>query len=103
MKRITFKQFLMTYNFRHYRDELVEKEDSTIIRIYPGPNYRRCFWFDFGVYNFGEKEFTYEIIKTIFNDNILNSYINDFGYNVNSDIIEIYLTDRSDEDEIQID
>ena len=26
MKRITFKQFLMTYNFRYYRDELVKNK-----------------------------------------------------------------------------
>ena len=58
MKNITFKQFMLTYNFRYYNangQSDKEKEDTTIIRInYPwsDKSYYADTWFEFGIDDF---------------------------------------------------
>ena len=102
--RITFEQFIKTFNFRDYAGYSNEFKkdiyDTKIVRVYLPYNYDEHNdneWFEFGVYDFSEKENTWEICKKIFNDNILNSYISSIGYNFydNNLTLEIYLSKES--------
>lgn len=100
MKNITFKQFLITYNFRYVPSSKEEDWDTTIVRVYPDIYGHKHFWFEFGLYDFSEASFKYDIAKSFFNEKILNSYISNFGINPNTDVFEIYLTEEEDNDEI---
>lgn len=102
--RITFEQFIKTFNFRNYAGYSNEFKkdiyDTKIVRLYlpcSYDEYNDNEWFEFGVYDFSEKENTWEICKKIFNDNILNSYIESIGYNIYDDnlALEISLSKES--------
>ena len=87
-ERITFEQFIKTFNFRDYAGYSNEYKkdiyDTKIVRIYLPYEYDEHNdneWFEFGVYDFSEKENTWEICKKIFNDEILKSYVSSIGYN----------------------
>lgn len=105
MNRITFEQFIKTFNFRDYAGYSSEfkKEvyDTKIIRIYlpinEGSNYKDNDWFEFGIYDFTEKEYIWNLCKIIFNDNILKCYVSGIQYNVydSSLSLQIYLSKES--------
>lgn len=105
MNNITFKQFIYTYNFR-YVDSTKQYEDdqlnTTTIRIYPpseAPN-RRSDWFEFGIYDYSQKEFTWRNCKRILSEEILNSYIQDIQYNEDfHNVVTIYLTKEKECDD----
>ena len=101
INRINFEQFIKTFNFRDYAgysDEFKKDiYDTKIVRVYLPYNYDENNdneWFEFGVYDFSDKNFTWSICKKIFKEEILNSYVNSIGYNLyNSDLaLEIYLS-----------
>ena len=87
-KRITFEQFIKTFNFRDYAgyNNEFKKDvyDTKIIRIhlpYEYDEYKENEWFEFGIYDFSETEYKWDICKKIFSDEILKSYISSIGYN----------------------
>lgn len=85
MKAITFKQFMLTYNFRCYREECKSEDDrlnTYIIRIkYPvdkdSINYE---WFEFGMYDYAGENYKLKQLKRIFSNDILNMYVGDIYY-----------------------
>lgn len=98
METISFKQFIYTFNFRYYdssKKEECNKEDSLIIRIYyldKDFNYKDC-WFEFGIYDFGNKDATWKDCCRFLNKDILNSYIEEIRFNPEEDnVIKIWLT-----------
>ena len=106
MNRITFEQFIKTFNFRHYVGYSNEYKkdiyDTKIVRIYlPLLNddyeYEKNKWFEFGVYDFSDDKYKWEICQKIFSDEILKSYISSIGYNIydNDLALEIYLSKES--------
>lgn len=101
MKRITFKQFIYTYNFRYIADKSKEPydEDTTIIRIYlPSEDCNKDEWFEFGINNFGNN--TWKICERIFSKEILESYIESIGYNEDiENVVTVYLTNNKEVEE----
>ena len=100
-KRITFEQFIKTFNFRDFAGYSNEYKkdiyDTKIVRIYlpyDYDEYKENEWFEFGIYDFSEKQYTWDICKKIFNEEILKSYICSIGYNFyNNDLaLEISLS-----------
>ena len=100
-KRITFEQFIKTFNFRDYAGYSNEFKkdiyDTKIVRIYLPYDYdehKDNEWFEFGVYDFSEKEYTWDTCKKVFNDEILKCYVSSIGYNVydNNLALEICLS-----------
>lgn len=103
-ERITFEQFIKTFNFRDYAGYSNEYKkdiyDTKIVRIhlpYDYDEYKDDEWFEFGVYDFSEKEYTWDICKKIFNEKILKSYVCSIGYNFydNDLALEICLSKES--------
>ena len=98
MDNISFEQFIKTYNFRYINDTVSHNKeignDTCIIRIYlPTDDFYRDNWFDFGIYDFGSKESTWEMCKQILSKEILNSYVSCVQYNPEYDCeVTIYLT-----------
>ena len=104
MNRITFEQFIKTFNFRDYAGYSNEYKkdiyDTKIVRIhlaYDHDEYKDNEWFEFGVYDFSEKEYTWDICKKIFNEKLLKSYICSIRYNFYDDnlALEICLSKKS--------
>ena len=105
MNRITFEQFIKTFNFRDYAgyNSAFKKDvyDTKIIRIYlpinEEVNSKDSDWFEFGIYDFTEKEYMWNLCKIIFNDNILKSYVSGIQYNVYDSglSLQIYLSKES--------
>lgn len=106
MNNITFKQFIYTFNFRYYddskRDEY-NKYDTQIIRIYfkSGSKVETEYhWFEFGVYDFSNKQYTWELCKRYLNEHILNSYVDSISFNQEEDnSIRVYLTEEKEYDD----
>ena len=105
-KRITFEQFIKTFNFRDYAGYSNEFKkdiyDTKIIRIYLPCDYdtnKDNEWFEFGVYDFSEKECTWDICKKVFNDEILKSYVSSIGYNIydNDLALEVVLSKEAED------
>ena len=101
MKRMTFKQFIYTYCFRHvndFRDDEAQF-DTTIIRIYPPvDNYERHRWFEFGVYDFSEDEYKWSICEQVLSKEILNSFVSEIEYNSEREnVVHVYL-DKKEKD-----
>lgn len=101
MNRITFEQFIKTFNFRDiagYSNEFKRDiHDTRIIRIYlpqEYDEYKEDMWFEFGVYDFSETEYKWDICKKIFSEEILKSYVYSIQYNFyDVDLaLEIYLS-----------
>lgn len=96
MERITFKQFIYTHNFRYINDLRTDPYnfDTQIIRIYP-PNdsgYERD-WFEFGINDFSDKDYTWNICKRALDSEILDSYVEMIQYNSDyNNVLTIYLT-----------
>lgn len=102
MEKITFEQFIKTFNFRNYAgyNQAFKEDifDTYIIRIYlPKPNEKNN-WFEFGVYDMGSKYNTWDICKKIFNKEILKSYIDCIQYNkLDCELaIEVFLTEEKE-------
>lgn len=96
MKKITFRQFVNTYNFRYCYtnndNNLIN--DTTIIRIYlPNDDENtRDFWFEFGVYDFCDSS-KRKIIERSLSDEIKNSYVDVISYDERfENVVTIYLT-----------
>ena len=99
MMNITFEQFIKTYNFRYVNSLKGEKDldnDTCIIRIYPPTeefNQYRNNWFEFGVYDFSQKEVTWDLCKRVLSKEILESYIDTIQYNDDYNaVVTVYLT-----------
>lgn len=98
MNNITFKQFIYTYNFRcvdatkNFNDNAWE--DTLIIRIYPHrEDFLNIEWFEFGVYDFSNKECTWEICERVLSKDILDSYVESISYDGERDnVVTICLT-----------
>lgn len=100
MKAITFKQFIYTYNFRNIDDSKKYDKDqynTTIIRIFPlRENFQYNEWFEFGIYDFSNKDYTWKNCEKVLSKEILNSYISSISYNEEFDnVVTIYLTNNS--------
>lgn len=103
MNNITFKQFLLTYNFRYVIDGSEQGYDTQIIRIYPpegenGPYSRGHEWIEFGIYDFSEDSWKMSLAEKFLNENIMNSYVEDFCVNEKTSILHIYLTNKKERD-----
>ena len=98
MKNITFKQFMLTYNFCYYNEKGTtdkEKEDTMIIRInYPQDEEELYYtWFEFGICDYAINSFKLKQINKIFSDYILNLYVEEIRYNEEiNNVVNIYLT-----------
>ena len=108
MKAITFKQFMLTYNFRYYREECKtenDRLDSHIIRIkYPvDKNYIDYEWFEFGMYDYSGEDYKLKQIKRIFSNEILNMYVYDISYQEDLNEVIVCLGYEKDIEEIMED
>lgn len=89
--RITFEQFINTFNFKDYFD--IKKEDTKIIRIYlPISDKEDDFsnWFEFGINDFHEDKINN--CRLIFSEKIFSSFVETIEENNN--IFTIYLTEE---------
>ena len=96
MEKITFKQFIYTYNFRYINNLKNDpyNYDTQIIRIYPpnGSDYEQD-WFEFGVNDFSNKDYTWNICKKVLDSEILDSYVETVQYNDDyNNVLTIYLS-----------
>lgn len=102
MRRITFKQFLETFNFRDvYENNKREDEyDSKIIRIHlPSEEFEQHKWFELGVNDFScEKG---EIIGRALSEEVKNSYVDEISIKneENYGYIEIWLSKEENKEE----
>lgn len=97
MKKITFRQFMIAYNFRQYNEAGQtenEKMDCSIIRIhYPTDEEESTHhWFEFGMYDYENDYTRMKHFEEIFSDYILNMHISTIYHNIELNILEIYLT-----------
>lgn len=97
MNNITFKQFIYTYNFRYVNNIKQNGDydnDTCIIRIYPATETNeRNRWFEFGIYDFSEDDYKWNICENVLSKEILNSYIESISYNEDyNNVVTIYLT-----------
>ena len=105
MKAITFKQFMLTFNFRYYREECKSENDkynTYIIRIkYPvdkdSINYE---WFEFGMYDYAGNHYKLQQLKKIFNNEILNMYVGDIYYQEDLTGVVVTLSHEKNIDEV---
>ena len=88
-ERITFEQFIRTFNFRDfagYNNEFKKDVlDTRIIRIYlpyDYDEYKEGAWFEFGINDFSETDYKWGLCEKIFSDDILNSYVATIQYNL---------------------
>lgn len=102
MKRITFRQFISTYNFRDINESITKsngdyEEDAISIRIHL-PFEKLSFqkdWIDLGVYDFSSDEYKMELCETFLSKEILDSYVETICLKkcgAYRDMTEIYLT-----------
>jgi len=105
MNNITFKQFLLTYNFRDWcgNGTNTENETTQIIRIYPpegenGPYSIHHEWIEFGIYDFSADNWKERIAETFLSEKIMNSYIESFRIDDYTSILYVYLTDEKEMD-----
>lgn len=95
MRRITFKQFLETFNFRDVYENNKREDvyDSKIIRIHlPSEEFEQHEWFELGVNDFScEKG---EIIGRALSEEVKNSYVDEISIKneENYGYIEIWLS-----------
>lgn len=100
MEAITFKQFMLTYNFRQYNEECRSERDkynTSIIRInYVNEKdfYADYNWFEFGMYDFSSGDLKLKQLKEIFSEKILNMYVSGFVYNEDLEVFEINLNNE---------
>lgn len=95
MNKISFEQFIMTYNFRILSNHEIESKtyNSEVIRIYPPvEDFDSAYWFEFGVYDFGPNDFKWQICKDALSDNILKSYVDYIYFDEELCTLEIHLT-----------
>lgn len=89
-----FREFLETYNFRYVND-LGERYnlDTQTIRIYPDNEDKgRDYWFEFGVYDFGEEESKMGICESVLNKEIMESYVESISMNPDLEkVVTVYL------------
>lgn len=104
MNRITFKQFIETFDFINII-ELSNKElrqDTKIVRIYFPYDYRDInSWFEFGVSDFSDNMPKWDICKKIFSKEILDSYVTQISVLNNKnyeDTLTIFLAKGKDID-----
>ena len=103
MKRITFRQFINSYNFRYCytNDDKEIINDTTTIRIYlPNDNEDTSdFWFELGVYDFCDRT-KRKIIERSLSDEVKNSYVDVISYNDQFErVVTIYLTNIEEKKE----
>lgn len=105
MNNITFEQFIKTYNFRYVNESIGDKNDlcndTCIIRIYPpSDDSYRDKWFEFGIWDFGHKEYTWDKCKQILSEEIINSYVDYIQYNPDYDCgVTVYLTNKKERED----
>ena len=105
MNNITFEQFIKTYNFRYVNESIGDKNDlcndTCIIRIYPpSDDSYRDKWFEFGIWDFGHKEYTWDRCKQILSEEIINSYVDYIQYNPDYDCeVTVYLTNKKERED----
>lgn len=94
MKRITFEQFIKSYNFRYITNNPARVDnrdyDTGIIRIYFDDDINND-WFEFGIYDFGHD--TWGNTKKVLDPAILNMYVEQFRYDMDVDRFEVHLTE----------
>lgn len=99
---ITFKQFLLTYNFRYVLDNSEEGMDTAIIRIYPPSTEDNLkynnYWFEFGIYDYSEDSWKIKIAEECLSQEILNSYISSFHVDEKTSTFHVYLTKDKERD-----
>lgn len=104
MENMSFKQFIYTFNFRYYDDSKRgenNKEDTLIIRIHYSFDDDDIIdddcWFEFGVYDFGSKDITWEYCCRFLNQKILNSYITCIRFDAEeNNVVNIWVTKEKD-------
>ena len=98
MNNITFKQFIYSFNFRAMDNTKRNEDDmydTIIIRIYPpSENFNRYDeWFEFGIYDFSAKDYTWDNCKKVLSKEILESYIDSICYDCErNNTVVVYLT-----------
>lgn len=102
MRRITFKQFVETFNFRdvYKNNEREDVYDSKIIRIHlPSEELEQHKWFELGVNDFScEKR---EILGRALSEEVKNSYVDEISIKneENYGYIEIWLSKEENKEE----
>ena len=105
MKAITFKQFIMTMNFRYYRPNCeIEQNslDTEIIRIkYPVNGEEIDYeWFEFGMYDYASNPYKYQQLEKIFSKEILEMNVCNIAYNQETNTLEVTLTRQKNISEV---
>lgn len=97
MKTITFKQFLLTYNFRNYRTDCElenNKWDTNIIRVeyYISEDSYNTTWFELGLYDFGPNCEKLDTINRVLSKDILNMNVSSFHFDYDLNTFVVLLT-----------
>ena len=97
ISKITFKQFIQSYNFREAvpsrYNKTSDRRNTQIIRIYVDElcdSGGLSYWFEFGVNDWGNEKDT--IVNRVLNDQIRNSFVDSISYSTDDDVLCIYLT-----------
>lgn len=107
MTAITFKQFMLTYNFRYYREDCKEEShrmNTSCIRIeYPlGDECNKDYeWFEFGMYDYAGNSYKLKQLEHIFSKNILDMYVCSFWYDDDLEIFVVTLDEEQYIDEVE--
>ena len=91
MKKITFEQFIQTYNFRRTYEDLTY--DTKIIRVYLSDKADN--WFEFSIYDFDSEKW----IKclNILSSKVLDSEISSFSWDDNNNVFSVFLCETNGE------
>lgn len=97
MEYITFKQFIYTINIRElYKSENDESlQGNTTIRIYHN-NIKSKDYVEIGWYDYHNKDTSWELLKEVLNEQILDSIVTDFRYNEDYSCFEVYVSSKEE-------
>ena len=100
MNTITFKQFLLTYNFRNYRTDCElenNKWDTHTIRVeyYPKEDSLQTDWFELGLYDYGPNCVKLDSINKILSNEILKMNVSSFCFDYDLNIFVVTLTNEN--------
>lgn len=96
---ISFKQFIYTINIRNcYLLNGKEINDNEIVRLFYKSNgiVGKDNYIDLGWYDYFNKDSVWKILEETLNQNILDSIVTDFRYDIDYNCIVVYLSNKNE-------
>lgn len=96
MEYITFKQLIYTINIRElYKTKNDESlQGNTTIRIYNVKS--KDDFVEIGWYDYYNKDTSWDLLKEVLNEQILDSIVTDFRYNGDYSCFEVYVSSKEE-------